>query len=154
MTLLDGLRAASAAANDPSNAADQANYAQAWRWENAGDGIEGVVVSTGSRVNDNHPEGYPIVTVRQPNGEDLAIHGLTTVLKNEINEKNVRVGDTFAVIYDGKKSGGSGRQYHAFRVAHQPGTGAPIPAAAAPAPAVADPWSKAGATAGSDIPPF
>jgi hypothetical protein len=157
MALLDGLRAASAAANDPNNAADQAAFAPAWRWENAGDGIEGVVVSTGSRVTDNHPEGYPIVTVRQANGEDLAIHGLTTVLKNEINEKNVRVGDTFAAIYDGKKAGGSGRQYHAFRVAHQAGTGAPIPAAAAvpAAPATPDPWVTAAKTSGTtDIPPF
>jgi hypothetical protein len=159
MGLLDNLKAASAAATDPNAPAEGSGqtYAPAWRWEQPGDGVEGVVVHTDTRINDNNPDGYPIVTVRQADGTDLAIHGYTTVLKNEINERDIRPGDVFAAIYDGKKTSGSGRQFHSFRVAHEPGKGAPVPAPAAAPAATAvpaapqDPWSTVG---GNDIPPF
>ena len=164
MGLLDGLKAASAAANDP-NAESAAAFAPAWRWENVGDGVEGVVVSIDTRVHDNHPEGYPIVTVRQEDGTPIAIHGLVTVLKNEINERGLHNGDIFAVIYDGKKTSGGGRQFHAFRVAHQPSAdtsdssamitvpAAPAAPAAAPVAAVSDPWAQVASSA-TDVPPF
>jgi len=118
MGLLDDLRNASSETTDPN-----IEFAQAWRWENPGDGVEGTVVSVSSRVHDNHPEGYPIVVLRLADGSDAAVHGMTTVLKNEINERNLRAGDMFAAIYDGKKSSGAGRSYHAFRVASKPGNG-------------------------------
>lgn len=158
MGLLDNLR--NTVVVSDSGGPSDASFAPAWRWENAGDGVEGVVVNVDKRVNDNHPEGYPIITLRQQNGDDIAVHGFATVLMNEIQDRNLRVGDTFAAIYDGKKTSSNGRQFHAFRVATEPGNGQVPPAKVAPAtaaparPAAAvanDPWSS---SAGSDEPPF
>lgn len=156
MGLLDNLR--NSPQQDNEAGAGQ-SYAPAWRWENPGDGVEGIVVTIDKRITDNHPQGYPIVTLRQQNGEDIAVHALVTVLMNEVTERNLRPGDLFAAIYDGKKMSSSGRQFHAFRVATEPGGGGPIPApaaapsVAAPAAAVRDPWATVPATS-SDIPPF
>jgi hypothetical protein len=160
MGLLDDLKSSTSEA-----VSDGTPFAQSWRWENPGDGIEGVVVGTSSRVHDNHPDGYPIVTVRDAKGEDWAIHAMSTVLKNEITERNLRPGDELAVIYDGKKMSGGGRQFHAFRVASRPGNlaavpaPAPQPASAQQAPqqskaqaAVSDPWGDKAAA--MDAPPF
>ena len=119
MGLLDDLRNASE--DDDGGGAD---YAQAWRWEKEGDEVEGVVVSVSSRIHDNHPDGYPIVVLRQPDGTDVAIHGMTYVLKDEITKRNLRPGDLFAAIYVGKKaSGNTGRSFHAFKVASRQGDG-------------------------------
>ena len=153
MGLLDDLR--SKPADDGGSSAD---FAPSWRWEQPGDGVEGIVVHVDKRVHDNHPDGYPIVTVRQANGEVVAIHGMATVLKNEINERNLRPGDEFAVVFDGKKSSGAGRQYNAFRVASRPGQApaaaqwptAPNQPPAQAAPAAPSAW---GAPA-QDAPPF
>lgn len=138
MGMLDDLRN-----TPPEERTDGEEFAQAWRWENQGDGIEGVITAISSRKHDNHPDGYPIITVRTPNGESYAIHGLVTVLKNEIGERKLRVGDEFACIYDGKKQSNNGRSFHAFRVASKPG------AAPQPAQQQGSPWAKGGV---EDIP--
>lgn len=118
MGMLDDLRN-----QEPSDGDGGEEFAQGWRPE-AGDGIEGVVVKVNYRVHENHPEpGYPIVTIQTANGELWAIHGMPSVLKNEINDRHLRPGDELAVIYDGNKSGRSGRSYHAYRVASKPGNG-------------------------------
>jgi len=124
MGLLDDLKAGSAEAENSS-----ADFAPAWRWDQPGDGVEGIVVSVTSRTHENHPDGYPIVTIRQANGEDIAIHCMAYVLKNEITERRPRPGDEFAVVFDGKKNSAGGRSYNAFRVATRNGGGA-VPAAA------------------------
>lgn len=134
-----------------------ADYAPAWRWENAGDGIEGVIVAINTRVIENHPDGYPIITVRDARGEEHAIHGMATVLKNEINERHPRIGDEFAVIFDGQRTSGAGRKFNAFRVGHRPAIApvAPPQRQAAPQRPAADPWAAtAQRVAGSDDIPF
>ena len=108
MGLLDDLRSGESAEGE------EGPRAQSWRWEQAGDGIEGTVVKTSSRVHDNHPDGYPIVTIRDEDGVDWSIHGMTYVLKTELTERNLRPGDQLAVIYDGKKTSGSGRSRNVF----------------------------------------
>ena len=87
------------------------------------------MVAVTSRVHDNHPDGYPIVTIRQENGEDIAVHCMATVLKNEVNERRPRPGDEFAVVFDGKKNSAGGRAYNAFRIATRNGNGNVPPAA-------------------------
>jgi len=125
MGLLDDLRAGSAEAE----ASGGTDFAPSWRWEQPGDGVEGIVVAVSSRVHDNHPDGYPIVTIRQADGTDIAVHCMATVLKNEVTDKRPRVGDEFAVVFDGQKTSGGGRKYNAFRIAMQPGKGEVPPAA-------------------------
>ena len=119
MGLLDDLKAG----QGEDGGGSDGPAAQAWRWEKAGDGIEGTVVRLSSRVIENHPDGYPIVVVRDAKGEEWSIHAMSTVLKNEVTDRNLRPGDEFAVIYDGKKTSGQGRQFHAFRVASKQGNG-------------------------------
>lgn len=123
MGMLDDLR------NEEPSEGGGDDFAQGWR-PDPGDGIEGIVVKVNSRVHDNHPDGYPVVTVRTPQGEEWAIHGMPSVLKNELLERNLRPGDELAVIYDGTKQSRAGRSFHAYRVASKPGNGgAPAPQA-------------------------
>jgi hypothetical protein len=152
MGLLDDLRKASA--ENSEHTGDGSQYAESWRWEHEGDGIEGVVISVSERTNENHPQGYPIVTVRQPDGTDKAIHGLTYVLKDEIVKRGIRPGDQIAVLYRGKKMSSNGRGFHDFAVSSVSGHGAPPPAAnPVPAPAAAQsPWDTPGSV--SAPPPF
>lgn len=140
MGLLEDLRNA---AGDEAGGEDRA-YAPAWRPENAGDGLEGVVVSVDRRSHDNHPDGYPIITVRTANGEDYSIHGMSFVLKEELTKRGLRPGDELAVIYDGKKTSNSGRQFHSYRVASRQGS----------APAPAPRMREAPAAFADDNPPF
>jgi hypothetical protein len=151
MGLLDKLRSEPVA--DPAQEGEKPNFAPAWRWEKSGDSVGGVVLSVDTRINDNNPEGYPIVTIRQEDGTDIAIHGFATVLKGKIVEAGLRPGDEFAAIYDGKKTGGAGRQYHDFRTLHEQGQGGAVPVAAPQAQAApaGNPWDG---QATEDIPPF
>ena len=89
-SLLDELRSAS------DDQAGGGNFAQSWKPAPGGE-VEGVVVGLNNRVIENHPDGYPIVTIRQENGEDIAVHGVHQVLKDEITKRNLRVGDQFGL---------------------------------------------------------
>lgn len=135
MGLLDDLRNASEEEVDTGGA----DYAQAWRWDKEGDEVEGIVVSISSRVHENHPDGYPILVLRKPDGTDVAIHGMTYVLKDEITKRNLRPGDQFAAIYVGKRpSPKTGRTFHAFKVASRQGDGT-VPANLTVAAAASEP---------------
>ena len=151
MGLLEDLRTASAE-NAAGGGGGGNEYAESWRWEVEGDGIEGTVITTSSRVSENHPDGYPIVTIRLADGTDRAVHGLTYVLKDEITKRGIKPGDTFAVLYRGKKTSGQGRSFHDFAVGSKRGDGT-VPQAANPVPTTGgDPWSTP--DQGTDAPPF
>ena len=116
MGLLDSLRD-----QEPSEGGGD-DYAEGWRPQQAGEGVEGIVQKVNYRITENHPDpGYPIVTIRQADGSLLSVHGMTQVLKNELNDRHLRPGDELAVIYDGTKQSRSGRNFHAFRVASKQG---------------------------------
>jgi hypothetical protein len=91
-------------------------YAEAWRYE-PGDKLIGETVELSQR------EGaygiYPIITVRQDNGVELAFHAFHTVARNELAKAAPQVGERIAIKYVGvKEAGGEGRSsYHAYKVA-------------------------------------
>lgn len=95
--------------------------APAWVPENAGEGIQGVVVSVTSQPDDYDPnDTVPVVTLKTADG-GFRVIGFATVLRREIREKDPRPGDTFAVKYLGqlaiKKGANAGKPYRAYRAA-------------------------------------
>lgn len=91
--------------------------------EDAPRGIQGKVLSLGS-VRSTHPPypDCPIVTIEASDGAKWRVTGYQSVLRKEIEEKDVRVGDLFAVKYFGKKMTAKGDgEYHHFKVATRAG---------------------------------
>lgn len=91
------------------------DYAPAWR-PDPGDKLIGEVVELSQR------EGaygtYPIVTVRQDSGEELALHAFHTVAQNELAKARPQIGERIAIKYAGQRLGGDGKsKYHAYKVA-------------------------------------
>jgi hypothetical protein len=90
-------------------------YAAAWRPE-AGDQLIGEVVEIGQRNGyDDRP--YPIITVRQDDGEELAFHAFHTVAVNELAAAKPQIGERIGIVYRGQKVARDGRtKFHAYRV--------------------------------------
>jgi len=146
MGLLDELRAATLESATNEGAGNGEGFAPSWRPETPDEGVEGIVVSRTKRVIENHPQGYPIVTIRQSNGEgELSIHAMQKVLMDEILAKDPQPGDELAVIYKGKLMGGNNREYKSFRVGVRKGGQVPQLASTSPSPSGPGP---------GDIPPF
>ena len=76
------------------------DYAPAWRPE-AGDKLVGEIVGLSERPGyDETP--YPIVTVRQDDGTELALHAFHTVIANELAKQRPVVGERIGVKYLGR----------------------------------------------------
>ena len=100
---------------DPDKLVDR-EFAEAWR-PDPGDKLVGEIVELGQRSGYDD-ELYPIVTVRQDDGVELAAHCFHTVLRNELAKLRPQVGQRVAIRYDGQKDPGGGRsRYHSYRVA-------------------------------------
>ena len=90
-------------------------FAPAWRPE-PGDKLIGEVVEIGQRSGEWG--AYPIVTVRQDDGQELALHAFHTVAANELAKARPQIGERIAIKYAGQRAGADGRtKYHAYRVA-------------------------------------
>ena len=90
------------------------DYAEAWR-PTAGDSLFGEVVEIGERAGEHG--SYPIVTVKQTDGEERAFHAFHTVAANQLAEARPKVGDEIGIRYKGKVSGeGPHGDYHSYRV--------------------------------------
>lgn len=88
------------------------NTAQAFYFSEPDDQIEGTVTSLGSY--DGGYGEYPIVVVETDDGEEWAIHGLGTVLKDKL--KKAEVGDSIGVRFDGERPTKGGRTFKAYTV--------------------------------------
>jgi hypothetical protein len=100
---------------DPDKLVDR-EFAEAWR-PDPGDKLVGEIVELGARAGYND-ELYPIVTVRQDDGVELAFHAFHTVARNELAKLHPQVGQRLAVRYEGEKQGADGRsKYHHYRIA-------------------------------------
>jgi hypothetical protein len=90
------------------------DYAPGWKPE-PGDKVAGVVVERSQR--DGGFGMYPIITVRQDSGAEIAIHASSTVIQNEVTAQDPQPGDQIGVLYQGEKTAKDGRStYHAYRV--------------------------------------
>ncbi|MCX5119236.1 hypothetical protein OG992_18785 [Micromonospora sp. NBC_00362] len=114
--------------------------APAWVAKEAGDGVQGTVVSIGS-VKSNYKDGEtgifpdcPVITLRKADNTEVRVTAYQSILRKEINEAGVQVGDLFAAKYFGKKANKSGTgEYHHYKVAVRPGPRtAPVPAQGRP----------------------
>lgn len=101
--------------------------APAWVAKEAGDGVQGTVLSLGS-VKSSYKDATtgtfpdcPVVTLRQPDGKEIRVTGFQSVLRNEIEKAAPQVGDLFAAKYFGLKDGKGGTSYHHYKVAVRPG---------------------------------
>lgn len=94
----------------------ESDYAPGWR-PTPGDQVQGKVTNVEGTVGFNG-KPYAVVTIEQENGQELAIHAFHTVLRRELAQRRIKVGDDLSVKYLGKKGdGGSyGRGYDVYRV--------------------------------------
>lgn len=113
--------------------------APAWIAREAGDGVQGTVVSISSTkgkfvdAESGQLPDCPVITLRKADGGEVRVTGFQSILRKEINEAGVQVGDLFAAKYFGKKTGKSGTEYHHYKVAVRPGPRtAPVPAQGRP----------------------
>jgi hypothetical protein len=90
-----------------------AEFAPAWRPE-AGEKLVGQIVVISERTGGFGR--YPIVTLRQDDGSDLAIHAFHSVLSSRLAEVQPKPGERLGVKYEGKVEGAK-QPYHSYKVA-------------------------------------
>ena len=98
---------------------------EGWVPENAGEGVQGVVIKVGETRSDFARDGedpmVPTVTIETKTGEKYRIIGYGAVLKREMQDADPQVGDLFAIKYFGdklvKKGKWAGKPYKHFGVA-------------------------------------
>ena len=98
--------------SSPNPLGDQLDreFAPAWRPE-PGDKLVGVVTELSSRDGNYGP--YSIITVRDDDGNEWAVHAFHEVLANELARIAPKVGDRVGFKYAGKHPE---RGYHRYRV--------------------------------------
>lgn len=89
-------------------------YAVAWK-PDPGDKLIGEIVMLNER------EGiygvYPVLTVRQDDGTELAFHAFHSVAASALAEQRPQVGERIGVAYKGEKTTQDGKKYHHYAVA-------------------------------------
>ena len=88
------------------------SFAEAWKPE-PGDKLIGTVVDLDERDSAYGDEPYPIVTVQDDDGNELAFHAFHTVARNELAKQRPAIGDRIGIAYHGKKNG---KNYESYRV--------------------------------------
>ena len=101
---------------------DEEGDAKAWMPE-AGEGVQGTVISLGTRVSDYLAQDgstiqCPVVTLETAGSEKVRITAFQSVLRDAIKEANPQVGDLFAAKYFGKVTNKKGTgSYHSYKIA-------------------------------------
>lgn len=96
-------------------AQQDSEYAIGWK-PTPGDKVGGKVISVDAR--DGSYGVYPIVTLEDEGGTQVAVHAYHTVLRQKLAKRRPKVGDELEITYIGRKGdGGSfGNGYEAYRV--------------------------------------
>lgn len=91
--------------------AELGEYAQGWRPEE-GDRIAGKIteLSMGYSEFRNANTGYPILTLVQDDGEEIAVHCFHTVLENRVRELKPVPGERIEILFKGEKPTKDGRR--------------------------------------------
>lgn len=85
----------------------------AWRPDQEDpDLIIGEVVDLQVGTSDYAP--YPLVVIRQDDGEEKAIHGFHTVLKNELLRQKPQIGERIGIKYLGEQETKPGSKFKSF----------------------------------------
>lgn len=94
---------------------------EGWVPEEAGEGVQGVVLKIGETRSDFSDQAAPTVTIETSEGEKLRVIGYGTVLRREILDADPKPGDLFAVRYFGekpiKKGPFAGKTFKHYKVA-------------------------------------
>ena len=95
---------------------EEPKKAEAWRPE-AGEELVGEIVTINDRPANEERDGYPVITVLEPDGNLAAFHAFHAVAKRWVQEQQPAAGDKIGVRYMGKaESKGSGREYNDYRM--------------------------------------
>ena len=86
--------------------------APGWRPENPGDFVLGKLTDI-SQSTDFNGDPYRIYTIKQDNGERVAIHAFHGVLVQELQKYKLSLGSELGVKYMGKPEG---KRYHRYAV--------------------------------------
>jgi hypothetical protein len=78
---------------------DEAKPAEAWKPENAGDSIAGIVDSIGEFTNEYGT--VPTVTLTQRDGSAKIVYGFSGALKKRLTDANLKPGDGIKIAYLG-----------------------------------------------------
>lgn len=105
------------------------SFPEPWR-PSPGDKVIGEITELDTRQSD-YGDPYTIVTVVTEEGEEIAIHGFHTMLRNAIERKQPQVGDRFGVAYFGpaEKTVEGMHPAERYRVIVERAAGNPPPAA-------------------------
>jgi len=102
---------------------EEDSYAPAWNREDAkldeGDTLIGEVTGLSERESDyGDHEVYPIVTVRQKDGEELAFHAGGGGARGPLERAAPQVGDRIAIRYEGERNStkNKGKKYKLYKV--------------------------------------
>ena len=88
-----------------------------FRPEDAGEGVEGRVISIDVTSSEYTTDDIPVINIETPDGVVRQIRGYHSVLRNEIERAAPKVGDTLAVKYNGKKPTKDGKKsFHSYGV--------------------------------------
>lgn len=94
---------------------------EGWVPNEAGEGIQGVVLKVGETKSDFSDEVVPTVTIETADGSKMRVIGYGSVLRREIYDADPKPGDLFAVKYFGtkkiRKGKWAGKDYKHFGVA-------------------------------------
>lgn len=97
----------------------QSDFPSAWRPDQDDEKtIKGRVV--GIAMSPDFGFGpYPIVTIRNDAGTEIAIHAMHQILRTELARRRPGAGDDLEVTYLGKRApkSGNGNPFHVYRVA-------------------------------------
>jgi hypothetical protein len=98
---------------------DEQSFDPPWRPE-VGGTIAGTVTKITNRPASQKGDEYPIVILSTDDGP-RAVHCFHRTLRVQLFEAyTLAVGDLLALRYEGKRTSDTGREYHAYRVVHEP----------------------------------
>ena len=91
----------------------EAGLAPAWRPDKDDpDVLIGTVVDIQQGTSDYEP--YPLLVIEQENGEEKAVHGFHTVLKNELIRQRPQIGERIGIKYLGEQPTKPGSKFKSF----------------------------------------
>lgn len=98
----------------------------AFKPERPSESVEGVIVALDVTSSEYTSDDIPVITLKQDDGVYRGLRAYATVLRNEIAKLDLEVGDTLAVVYEGKKPTKDGkRSFHSYKVRSVKGSAKP-----------------------------
>lgn len=92
----------------------EAGYAEAWRPDQEDpDTLVGVVADISTNESDYGE--YPIITIRQDDGTEKAVHAVHTVLRNELIKQRPQIGERIGIKFLGDIKTKPGSRYSSYK---------------------------------------